>query len=160
VRHTVTHVDFVIVRRDEVISADVPVNLIGEATELHREDGVVAHELFTLTVQSTPDRIPHVIEVDISELKIGDTIRVADLKLPEGVATDVDPEATIVIGQPPQVSEADLISEADAEAAAAAEGAPEGEAGELAGDVEQPATEAEGGETPAEGGGGDAPAEG
>jgi large subunit ribosomal protein L25 len=162
VRNTLTHVDFVIVRRDEVISADVPVNLVGEATEVHKEDGVVAHELFSLTVQSTPDRIPHAIEVDISELKIGDAIRVGDLKLPEGVTTDVDPEATIVLGQPPQVSEADLISEAEAEAAAAAEGA-EGEAAELAGDVERPATEAEGAERPAEGGeggGGEAPAEG
>jgi large subunit ribosomal protein L25 len=150
VRHTVSHVDFVIVRRDEVISADVNITLVGEATEVHKDDGVVAHELFSLTVQSTPARIPNSIEVDISELKVGDTIRVADIKLPEGVTTDVDPEAPVVVGQPPQVSEADLVSDADAEAAAAAEGAPEGEAEELAADVEQPATEAEGGETPAE----------
>jgi large subunit ribosomal protein L25 len=153
VRHTVTHVDFVIVRRDEVISADVNITLVGEALEVHREDGVVAHELFSLTVQSTPARIPNVIEVDISALKVGDTIRVGDLELPEGVTTEVDPEAPIVVGQPPQVSEADLVSEADAEAAAAAEAeAPaegaEGEAGE------GPAAEGGGGE-----GGGDASAE-
>jgi large subunit ribosomal protein L25 len=160
VRHNVTHVDFVIVRRDEIISADVPINLVGEATELHKEDGVVAHELFSLTVQSTPDRIPHAIEVDISALTIGDTIRVGDLKLPEGVATEVDPEAAVVVGQPPQVSEADLISEADAEAAAAAEEAAEGEAAEGEGAAEgEAAAPAEGGEAPAEGGG-DAPSEG
>jgi large subunit ribosomal protein L25 len=153
VRHTVTHVDFVIVRRDEVISADVSISLVGEAEEVHREDGVVAHELFMLTVQSTPARIPNVIEVDISALKIGDTIRVGDLKLPEGVTTEVDPEAAVVVGQPPQVSEADLVSEAEAEAAEAAEAA-EGEEGEAA-------AEGEGGEA-AEGGGdggGDTPAE-
>lgn len=156
VRHTVTHVDFVIVRRDEVISAEVPITLVGEAAEVHREDGVVAHELFTLTVQSTPANIPNSIEVDISELKVGDTIRVGDLKLPNGVATDVDPEAPIVVGQPPQVSEADLVSDADAEAAEAAEGeaaeGAEGAEGEAAAE----------GEAPAEGGGeggGDAPAE-
>jgi large subunit ribosomal protein L25 len=143
VRHTVTHVDFVIVRRDEVISADVNITLVGEATEVHKEDGVVSHELFSLTVQSIPTRIPNVIEVDVSELKVGDTIRVGDLKLPEGVTTEVDPESPIVVGQPPQVSEADLVTEAEveaeAEAAEAAEGA-EGEAAE--------------GEAPAEGGGG------
>jgi large subunit ribosomal protein L25 len=160
VRHNVTHVDFVIVRRDEVISADVPINLIGEAIELHREDGVVAHELFSLTVQSTPDRIPHAIEVDISALKIGDSIRVGDLRLPEGVVTEVDPEATVVVGQPPQVSEADLISEADAEAAAAAEEAAEAEAAEgEAAEGEGGAAPAEGGEAPSEGGG-EAPSEG
>jgi large subunit ribosomal protein L25 len=153
VRHTVTHVDFVIVRRDEVISADVTISLVGEAEEVHREDGVVAHELFMLTVQSTPARIPNVIEVDISALKVGDTIRVGDLKLPDGVTTEVDPEAPVVVGQPPQVSEADLVTEAETEAAEGAEGA-EGEAAE--------GEAAEGGEAPAaEGGdgGGDAPAE-
>ena len=163
VRHTVTHVDFVIVRRDEVISAEVPVNLVGEAIELHREDGVLAHELFSLTVQSTPDRIPHVIEVDISGLKIGVAIRVSDLSLPEGVTTDVDPEATIVVGQPPQVTEADLVTEAEAEAAAAAEEAAEAlaaEEGEAAGDLEQPAGRAEGGEAPTAESGDEAPAEG
>jgi large subunit ribosomal protein L25 len=144
VRHTVTHVDFVIVRRDEVISADVNITLTGEAVEVHREDGVVSHELFSLTVQSTPARIPNVIEVDVSALKVGDTIRVGDLQLPEGVTTEVDPEAPIVVGQPPQVSEADLVSEADAEAAAAEGEAPaEGEEGAAEG--EAPAAEGEGG---------------
>lgn len=154
VRHTVSHVDFVIVRRDEVIAADVNITLVGEATEVHKDDGVVSHELFSLTVQSTPARIPNSIEVDISELKVGDTIRVADIKLPEGVTTDVDPDAPVVVGQPPQVSEADLVSDADAEAAEAA-----GEAAEAAGEGE---AAAEGGaEGAAEGGegGGDAPAE-
>ncbi|MEY2569137.1 MAG: large subunit ribosomal protein [Actinomycetota bacterium] len=154
VRHTVTHVDFVIVRRDEVISADVNITLVGEALEVHREDGVVAHEMFSLTVQSTPARIPNNLEVDISALKIGDTIRVGDLRLPEGVTTDVDPEAAIVVGQPPQVSEADLVTEADAEAAEAAEAA-EGEAAEGEAAEGGEAAAAEGGE----GGGGEAPAE-
>jgi large subunit ribosomal protein L25 len=154
VRHTVTHVDFVIVRRDEVISADVNITLVGEATEVHKEDGVVSHELFSLTVQSIPTRIPNVLEVDVSELKVGDTIRVGDLKLPEGVTTEVDPEAPIVVGQPPQVSEADLVSEAETEAAEAAEGeAAEGAEGEAA-EGEAPAEGGGGGE-----GGGDAAAE-
>ena len=43
VRGTVTHVDFIIVRRDEVISADVPIVLVGEALEVHHGDGL-GHE--------------------------------------------------------------------------------------------------------------------
>ena len=155
VRHTVSHVDFVIVRRDEVISADVNITLVGEATEVHKEDGVVAHELFSLTVQSTPARIPNSIEVDISELKVGDTIRVGDIKLPEGVTTEVDPEAPVVVGQPPQVSEADLVSEAEAEAAEAAGAEAEaGAEGEAAAEGGAEGGAAEGGE-----GGGEAAAE-
>jgi len=132
VRGTVIHVDFQIVRRDEVIAADVPVNLVGEALELHRSDGVVDHQLFTLTVHATPGRIPNDIEIDVSGLLVGDTIRVGDITLPEGVTTDVDPEAPIVVGQPPQVSEEDLVTEAEAEAAAtleAEEADPDAQAG-------------------------------
>ncbi len=121
VRGTVTHVDFQIVRRDEVIAADVPVNLVGEAEELHRADGVIDHQLFTLPVHATPGRIPNAIEVDVSGLLVGDTVRVGDISLPEGVTTDVDPEAPVVVGQPPQVSEEDLITDAEAEAAASLE---------------------------------------
>jgi large subunit ribosomal protein L25 len=121
VRGTVIHVDFQIVRRDEVIAAEVPVNLVGEALELHRADGVVDHQLFTLTVHATPGRIPNDIEIDVSGLLVGDTIRVGDIALPEGVTTEVDPEAPVVVGQPPQVSEEDLVTEADAEAAATLE---------------------------------------
>ncbi len=121
VRGSVVHVDFLIVRRDEVIAAEVPIALVGEAVNVHRDDGVVDQQLFSLTVQATPGRIPNAIEVDVTGLLIGDTVRVADLALPEGVGTDVDPETAVVVGQPPQVTAEDLVTEAAAEAAEAAE---------------------------------------
>ncbi len=120
VRGSVVHVDFLIVRRDEVIAAEVPITLVGEATHVHRDDGVVDQQLFSLTVQATPGRIPNSIEVDVSGLLIGDTVRVDDLALPDGVGTDVDPETAVVVGQPPQVTADDLVTEAAAEAAEAA----------------------------------------
>ncbi|HZQ88205.1 MAG TPA: 50S ribosomal protein L25 [Acidimicrobiales bacterium] len=148
VRHSVVHVDFVIVRRDEVISADVTITLVGEALQVHREDGVVDQSMFTISVRTTPGNIPPTIEVDIRELAIGDTIRVGDLKLPQGVSTEMDAEEAIVIGQPPQVTAADLVTEAEAEAAEAAEAA-EGEEGAAGGEA------AEGEAAPAEAGGGE-----
>jgi len=124
VRGTVSHVDFVIVRRDEVVTVDVPVRLEGEATLVHREDGLVEQQLFSLTVHATPSAIPSHIEVDISELGIGDAIRVSDLKLAEGVTTDVDPEETIVAGQASRVSaEVEAEEEAAEEIAAATDAA-------------------------------------
>src|SRR3712207_6064925 len=54
VRGTVAHVDFVIVRRDEVVSAEVPVHLVGEAEKVQRADGLVEQQIFTLPVNSTP----------------------------------------------------------------------------------------------------------
>jgi large subunit ribosomal protein L25 len=156
VRHTVTHVDFQVVSRDEVVSADVSFQLVGEATQVHNGDGVVEQALFSLTVHARPADIPSHIEVDISDLAIGEAIRVGDLKLPSGVTTEIDPEEAIVVGQGAQVSELDLIPEADAEALqelaeaqAAAEEAGEGAEGEGEG-AAAAAGDGEGGEAPAE----------
>lgn len=138
VRRTITHVDFLVVRRDEIVTADVAVHLVGEARLVLQEDGVVAQELFNVTVKTTPDKIPNEIEVDVSQLEIGGTIRVADLSLPQGVEVDLDPEDPVVVGQGPQkVEELEVAEEAAEEAEeAAAEGAPgeapEGESGEAA----------------------------
>ena len=150
VRGTVTHVDFQIVRRDEVVSADVSVSLVGEAEAVHRSDGVVEHQLYSLTVHATPDRIPTSIEVDISGLQIGDAIRVGDLKLPEGVTTEVDPEETVVIAAASTLAAEVEAIEAEAEEAAAEAAAEagegEGEAGAEGGEAEAaPAEEAAGG---------------
>lgn len=136
IRNRVTHVDFQIVRLDEVISADVPIALVGEALHVHQGDGVVDQQMFNLAVHATPDRIPNVIEVDISELAIGDTIRVHDLSRAEGVSFDADPEAAVVVGQPPQVEalpEDEAAEAAEAAGAAAEGGEPGAEAAGAAG---------------------------
>ena len=132
VRNTVIHVDFQIVRRDEVMSVEVPITLVGEADLVSREDGVVDQQLHSLTVKATPDRIPHGIDVDISALEVGSTIRVADIDLPAGVETDVDPEAAVVIGQPPQAA-AEAAAEATAEDGAEGSGDSAADAGSEAG---------------------------
>jgi large subunit ribosomal protein L25 len=127
VRGTVSHVDFLIVNRDEVITADIPIVLVGEAEALHRADGTVEQALFNLTIHAKADAIPNSIEVDISDLLVGDSIRVDDLDLPAGSTTDIDGETAVVIGQPPQMGE-----EAAAEGEAAEGETAEGEAGAAA----------------------------
>ncbi len=138
VRNTVTHVDFLIVRRDEVISADVPIVLVGEAKAVEVERGVINQALTSLAVNATPAAIPNSFEVDVSELAIGDAVRVGDLRLPQGVTTEVDPEEAVVIAAASAVAAEVAEEEAEAEAAAElAEGAEaeaegEGEGGEAA----------------------------
>jgi len=121
VRRSIDHVDFVIVRRDEVVSVEVPIHLIGEALEVERADGMVEQSLHSLVVQAKPGDIPNAIEVDISELTIGEAIRVEDLKLPTGASTEVDPEEVVVAGQATRMA-AETEAEEEAAAAAAAEG--------------------------------------
>src|SRR5258708_9041357 len=100
VAQTVTHIDFVIVRRDEVISADVPITLIGEALEVHHGDGLVEQQMFTLPIRALPGAIPTVIEVDISALTIGGQARGSDIAPPRPVPADADVGTAIALGQP------------------------------------------------------------
>lgn len=127
VRGTVAHVDFLVVRRDEVITAEVPIALVGEAEAVHRGDGVVDQQGFSLVVRAVPGSIPNTIEIDISGLDIGETIRVGDLALPTGVEAEADPEQALVVAQPPQVTEADLTTEGAA--TEAGEAPPEADGG-------------------------------
>ena len=133
---TVTHVDFVIVRRDEVISADVPITLVGEATQVHHGDGLVEQQMFTLPINALPTDIPAGIEADISELTIGGQVRVSDLVLPDGVTTDVDLDTAVAIGQPPRVVV--LEEEAEAVEGEAVEGEAPVEGAEATGEAPAP----------------------
>lgn len=96
VRRDVTHVDFIRIDRDAEIQVEVPISLEGSAEEVEREDGTVAHLMFTIEVNSKPESIPDGLTVDISEMQIGDAIRVGDLDLPDGVSTDIDVEEVVV----------------------------------------------------------------
>jgi large subunit ribosomal protein L25 len=123
VRHTLAHVDFQVVRRDEIVSAEVPVVLVGTATQVERERGLLEHTLTSLSIRSTPEQIPQEISVDVSELEIGGALRVRDLVLPRGVTTDVDPDEPVVIAAASTVAAALAAEEAAAEEAAAEEAA-------------------------------------
>ena len=130
VRHTVAHVDFQVVRRDEVVSASVAIVLEGTATGVLREGGLVEQPLTSLNVRATPEHIPTEISLDVSGLAVGDSIRVGDLKLPQGVTTDLDPEEVVVVAAASRVAaelaEAEEAGEAQAEAGEPTGGAPEG----------------------------------
>jgi large subunit ribosomal protein L25 len=129
IAQTFTHVDFQIVRRDEVIAADVPIILMGEALEVQHGDGLVDQQMFSLAIKARPADIPTSLEVDISDLIIGAQLRVSDLTLPTGVTTEVDAETAVAIGQPPrvvaleeeteEVEEGEITAEAGADAAEA-----------------------------------------
>jgi large subunit ribosomal protein L25 len=127
VRHTVAHVDFQVVRRDEVVPADVPLNLVGEALATTRAGGSIEHLVLSLHVRAKPAEIPVAFEVDISDLEIGGTIRLGEIVVPSGVTIEGDPEMSVVIAHPPRVATAEetAAEEAAAEPAAAGEAAPE-----------------------------------
>ena len=81
-KNVVTHIDFLIVRRDEVISAEITINLVGEAIEVQHGDGIVDQQLFTLHIKAKPADIPPSVDIDISGLTIGASLHVSDITIP------------------------------------------------------------------------------
>jgi large subunit ribosomal protein L25 len=79
-RPEVLHVDFFHVHAGETLTLKVPVRLVGTPFGVHSEGGVLDHVLYELDVQTLPRDIPDSIEVDVSELKVGESLRVSEVK--------------------------------------------------------------------------------
>lgn len=122
VRRTVAHVDFQVVSRDEVVHAEVPIVVVGVAANLERDRGVLEQLLTSLSIHTTPERIPEEITLDVSGLEVGQALRVRDLMLPEGVTTDADPDEPVVIAALSRTA-ADMAAVEAAEEAVAPEAA-------------------------------------
>src|SRR2546423_5121272 len=146
IRGQFLHIDFLVVRRDEKITVDVPVHLTGESHGV-KEGGVVEHHLWDLKVECLPTNVPQSIEADISALGIGDTLSVGHISVPSGVTVLTPAEENIVSVVPPPVLK---LEEEVAEAVEGEEAVAEGE-GATAEEAEQQAEQAE---SPGEGEGG------
>ncbi|MFZ1062985.1 MAG: 50S ribosomal protein L25 [Acidimicrobiales bacterium] len=96
VRGTVSHIDFQVIDPTKPVIAEVPVHLIGDAVEVRHADWEVDQQMFSLEIKTRPDQIPTHIDVDISELKVGSSIRIQDVVLPQGVEPAGEPSLTVV----------------------------------------------------------------
>ncbi len=139
-KNRLLHVDLHEVRLDRPIQASVVVELVGES-EGAKVGGVLSQTQREVTVEALPMSIPDHLEIDISALQIGDSLRVSDLSAPEGVTVLDDPEAVLVTVYQPRVEEEPETVPADEvegeEGAEPAEGdeAEAGETGESDGDA-------------------------
>jgi large subunit ribosomal protein L25 len=121
VRGTITHVDFHEIRLDQPIQATVGVQLVGEAPGV-KVGGVISQVARELRVEALPSAIPEYIEVDISALELGESLRLTDVAVVAGV-TFLDDDQTVIANcsSPRGLTEA----EEDADAALAAEASAE-----------------------------------
>ncbi|HZR94741.1 MAG TPA: 50S ribosomal protein L25 [Gaiellaceae bacterium] len=96
VRGGVTHVDLHEVRLDQTIHATVTVTLVGaDDAPGVREGGVLSQPVRELNVEALPLEVPEHIDVDVSQMATGDTLRVADVPLTEGVTLLDDPDTVV-----------------------------------------------------------------
>jgi large subunit ribosomal protein L25 len=139
VKGKLIHIDLQEVRLDQPIQAQVAVELVGEAIG-SKEGGVLSQVTREITVQALPMEMPDRLELDVSNMAIGDTLRISDLaQAVEGVSYLDDPDTVLAtVTMPsrfvePELEEGEEVAEGE-EAAEAPEGAAEApaEAGEEA----------------------------
>lgn len=107
-----THADFLAINMTEELEVDVTINLVGDAPG-EKEGGTVQQPVWEITVRVKPSDIPEHIDVDVSELQIGDTITVADIR--EKVKFEIlteDEIGLVMVSAPRTEEEMEALDEA------------------------------------------------
>jgi large subunit ribosomal protein L25 len=129
IRGHLTHIDLQEVRLDQPIQAQVTVELVGDPEGV-KEGGVLSQVQREINVEALPLEIPERLELDVSSMAIGESLRLVDLPAREGVTYLDDPEETVLatVTVPTQIVEAEPEDEELAEGEEPLEGeVPEGE---------------------------------
>ncbi|MDI3280958.1 MAG: 50S ribosomal protein L25, partial [Bacillota bacterium] len=116
VRGHLLHVDFHAVAMDEPVTTMVPVVLTGEGRRVS-DGGIIQHGIRELEISCLPVHIPEHIEVDVSGLKLGESLKVGDLKVSKEIQILTPPEDVVVsVVAPAKAGEAEALAEEAAEA--------------------------------------------
>ena len=133
IRGKIEHFDLQEVRLDQPIQSSVTIELVGESVGA-KAGGVLSQVAREIRVEALPLEVPERLELDVSAMEIGESLRLSDLRPPDGVTLLDDPEtvlATVTVPtkvEEPEVEEAEEGEEGEEGEVAEGEGAPEGEA--------------------------------
>ena len=86
IRDTILHIDFVEVKRGEDLQTTVPLSLVGEAEGVKNEGGILEVVANEIEIRCRPSKLPSAIELDISNLGLGENLQIKDLPEIDGVA--------------------------------------------------------------------------
>ncbi len=135
-----THVDFQAIDLTQKMVVEVPIVLTGKSKGV-KEGGVLVLDRRTLNIRCLPDHIPGKIEIDITDIAIGHSLHINDIKLPEGAECHHDVNFAIVSVVAPQKEEATPAEGAAAPAEGAAAPAAGAAAAPAAGAAAAPAAD-------------------
>ena len=110
-KSSLIHVDFLRIQAGVAVDVEVPLHLIGDPIGVKNSGGVLEQVLNELPVKCIPSKIPELIEVDVSELDINESLHVYDLELEEGINITVDEGRTICAVAIPKVVEEAVVEE-------------------------------------------------
>jgi len=94
-RGRLVHADLRRLAKGEKIEVTVPIHIIGEAAGLDEEGAVLNQQMREIKVLCEPSKIPEFIEADVTNLAVGDSIHISDLKFGEGIEVHELPETVV-----------------------------------------------------------------
>src|SRR3989449_2339308 len=103
-RPDIIHVDFYEIHADEKITLKVPVHLVGTPDGVRNAGGVLDQVTREVEIEVLPEHIPDRVELDVSALKIGDSLHTRDLTIPNAVIL-TGADLTIATVVPPRAEE-------------------------------------------------------
>src|SRR5687768_8245928 len=110
-RARLLHIDLQEVRLDQAIHTQVVVELVGDSEGV-KEGGVLSQIQREVNVEALPMEVPDRLELDVSGMKIGDALRLSDLRVPEGVKLLDDSETVLATVTPPtKIEEPEVVEE-------------------------------------------------
>jgi len=123
--NTFVHADFYEISSDRELTLAIPVHLLNVPIGVTEGGGVLQQIRREVSIVCFPDKLVEFLEVDISDLDVGDTVRIGDLALPEGIKTTDDAHLTVAVVNIKGSALADMEAEEEVE-----EELEEGEEGE------------------------------
>ena len=96
-KNTFVHADFYEISNDREITLPIPVHLLNTPIGVAEEGGILQQIRREVTITCFPDKLIEFLEIDIAGLNVGDTIRIGDLELPEGIQILEEPNLTVAV---------------------------------------------------------------
>jgi large subunit ribosomal protein L25 len=124
IKRQILHVDFQALVAGEKVTVSIPIVLLGVPEGVRLEGGVLDQTLREIEIEVDPSNIPDHVEYDITNMVIGDSVHISDLKVPEGVEVLDDPETSVAVLAAPRavIEEVAAVAEpVEGEAGAVAE---------------------------------------
>ena len=107
IKNEILHADFLAVDKSSKVNASVRINLVGEAAGV-KDGGVMQQPVHEVNITSTPGSIPQSIDVDVTNLQVGENLTLADLKT--GNYEINDDESTVLVSILPPKQEEEINS--------------------------------------------------
>ena len=117
VKGRLIHVDFVRVDLNKPIEVMVPIHMIGIPVGVKVDGGLVDHVLREVSVSCLPADIPETVEIDATEVHVGQHLSVRDIKVSDKIKILDDPDQTVLVVALPRAEEAPAAAAVVAEAA-------------------------------------------